>query len=78
MTTHIIAIEQAGVVSEIQIRADAKSQHISCDIKTSVRMSGRIQCVQVKVLFNEIRSIIMGEKKACLSCALSHTNIQGQ
>lgn len=29
----------------------------------SVRMSDRIQCDQVKVLFNEIRSIIMGKKR---------------
>lgn len=41
-------------------------------------MSDGIQRDQVKVLFNEIRSISMGKKKACLSCALSHTNIQGQ
>lgn len=54
------------------------SQRIPWYIETSVRMSDRIQCDQVKVLFNEIRSIIMEKKKACLFCALSHTNIQGQ
>lgn len=42
-------------------------------MEKSVRMSDQIQCGQVKVLFNEIRSIIM-EKKACMS----HTNIQCQ